>query len=153
MRLVLYGLCVLFLVSCGDSGGSSGSSGSNGNTPPTAQNVTIDAGVNDSVTYDLSLDIGDVETANTKLVIEVVDKPKYSTTVGSYAIAGELTENCSSDSNQTGKIVWNNNTEFFYEICDGSGFIGSVYFTYRVKDEQGAYSETKTVTVTNIADS
>ena len=123
MRLVLYGLCVLFLVSCGDSGGSSGSSGSNGNTPPTAQNVTIDAGVNDSVTYDLSLDIGDVETANTKLVIEVVDNPKYSTT-------GELTENCpsDSDSNQTGKIVWNSNTEFFYEICDGSGFGGNVLF-------------------------
>ena len=110
MRFLLCVLLSILLISCGGDSGSSGSSSrGNSNTPPTAQDVTIDTGHNDFITYDLSSDINDVETAKSDLVIEVVDKPKYSTT-------GELTENCPLDNNNTGKIMWNSNAEFYYDM-------------------------------------
>ena len=147
MRFLLCVLLSILLISCGGDSGSSGSSSrGNSNTPPTAQDVTIDTGYNDFITYDLSSDINDVETAKSDLVIEVIDKPKYSTT-------GELTENCPLDNNNTGKIMWNSNTEFYYEVCHGPGYTGSVYFTYKVIDESHVESEVRKVTINNLLDS
>lgn len=99
---------------------------------PTGNDVVLNAGFSDGVTFDLAPEINNPDGSNGDLVATVLSAPS------------------------NGSVVFNTNTEFIYEVTDGSGFGGSDTFTYVIEDmsNSGVCSRgTGRVTINDIIDS
>jgi len=97
------------------------------NTAPVANDFSVDADDEDTVSYDMNAQISDNESADSALTITIVSGPTH------------------------GSLTWNGHT-FTYEVTDGSGYSGDDSFTYKVTDPDGLESETKTVTIIDTSD-
>ncbi|QFR39005.1 hypothetical protein A9Q91_02110 [Candidatus Gracilibacteria bacterium 28_42_T64] len=97
------------------------------NTAPTAADVNLNVGGEETITYDLDGDISDTESTDANLTVSVVSGPSH------------------------GSLSWNGN-EFTYEVTDGTFYAGPDSFTYEVTDEGGLKSTVKTVSMTGIFD-
>lgn len=97
------------------------------NTAPTAQDKTVDAMWNDTVSFDMNSIIWDAETVDADLNIEIVSWPTHWA------------------------LTWTGHS-FEYEVTDWSWYIWSDNFTYKVKDSWNKYSEIKTITIKDVMD-
>ena len=97
------------------------------NQAPEAQDASVDAWWNDTVSFDMDNIISDNETPKSNLSIIVVSWPNH------------------------GSLTWNWHT-FTYEVTDGSWYSGNDNFTYKVND-WNLDSDVKTVTIVNTEDS
>jgi hypothetical protein len=52
-----------------------------------------------------------------------------------------------------GALTWNTNTQFSYEVTDGSWYGWPDSFTYKVRDADWLESTVKTVNIADITDS
>ena len=94
---------------------------------PIANNATIDAGWNDTVSFDMDTIISDYTDTDAQLTITIVSDPTH------------------------GNLTWNGH-EFTYEVIEGSGYGGNDNFTYKITNTHNKQSEVKTITIVNILD-
>jgi hypothetical protein len=98
------------------------------NTVPTATDLNITTDVVDTHTHNLAWNIDDAETSDSWLTINIISWPSHWS------------------------LTWNSNTEFVYEVTDGSGYNWPDSFTYEVEDPNGWKSQIKTVSFTAVFD-